>query len=98
MICKLGAVRGARPALEPEAVRCLEDAAVKSSPAEHLADKFSGAVYLLLPVRSSKSVGPECDTSLVGTVGAVGMSLGFPKICPVFAYIPWVWQSIGVGM
>lgn len=91
VICKLGADRGARPVLEPEIVRCLDDVAVKSRPAEHLAARFSGADCLFPdPVRSNKSVGAEMEISLVGAVGTLGMSLGFPKICPVFAYIPWV--------
>lgn len=88
VICKLGADRGAdRPALDPEVVRCLDDVAVKSRPAEHLAERFSGAA-VLLQVRSRKSVGAEIEISLDGTEGTMGMSLGFPKICPVFAYIP----------
>lgn len=87
MICKLGADRGARPAPDPEVVRCLEEVAVKSRPAAHLADRFSGAEFLL-QVRSRKSVGAEIEISLGGTEGTMGMSLGFPKICPVFAYIP----------
>lgn len=56
VICKLGAVRGARPVLEPEAVRCCKDDVVKSRPAGTLAERFS-APECLLPVRSSKSVG-----------------------------------------
>lgn len=87
VICKLGADRGERPAVDPDVVRCLDDVAVKSRPAEHLADRFSGDEFLL-QVKSRKSVGAEIEISLDGTEGTMGMSLGFPKICPVFAYIP----------
>lgn len=84
VICKLGAVRGTRLA----EARCRGFDGVKSSPAGIIPP-------LLHPVRSSRSVG-----AAAGFVGMVGMLIAFgsPKIWPVLAYIPCVWQSSGVGM